>query len=262
MCALNISPETTIPWPPVNFPHDLSGWVCYNWEAEGFEYASLILKYDPELGCFARAPAVFSSSVEYFLNRRAEFKRKLKNPEISEAKRVYYKMQEVECKVLANSFYGTVPHPCGPLISGHGRQQISVVNGCVSSFYQHRCPVVYGDTDSVMVAVGYGPGDIPESDVPEAEVSGRERLSGEAESELLEGFTRKARTAIGDKFKRVGEKVPSFLDYVHKALVEDTLGRMYVIGRGNAHQKLVRDPGGTYNRGGLSGVLGQRPGAW
>ena len=46
MCALNISPETTIPWPPTEFPHDLSGWVCYNWEAEGFEYASLILKYD------------------------------------------------------------------------------------------------------------------------------------------------------------------------------------------------------------------------
>lgn len=69
MCALNISPETTILWPPAKFPHDLTGWVCYNWEAEGFEYASLILKYDESRR----------------LNRRAGFKRKLANPDIGEA---------------------------------------------------------------------------------------------------------------------------------------------------------------------------------
>ncbi|KAK2847553.1 hypothetical protein Q5P01_010552 [Channa striata] len=46
MCALNIFPETTVPWPPSRFGHDLTGWVCYSWEAEGFEYASLILRYD------------------------------------------------------------------------------------------------------------------------------------------------------------------------------------------------------------------------
>lgn len=90
--------------------------MCYNWEAEGFEYASLILKYDQTKGCFVRAPAIFSSSVEYHLNQRAEFKRKLNNPDISQAERVYYKMQEGECKVLANSFYGMAPHSCGPLI--------------------------------------------------------------------------------------------------------------------------------------------------
>ncbi len=155
MCALNISPETTIPWPPAHFPHDLSGWVCYNWEEEGFQYATLILKYDPDRGEFVRAPAIFASSVEYYLNRRAEFKKKLlTGPDISKAERAYYKMQEVECKLLANSFYGTAPHPCGLLISGHGRQQISVVNNCVSDFYHHCCPVIYGDTDSVMVSVG------------------------------------------------------------------------------------------------------------
>ena len=49
---------------------------------------------------------MFASSVEHFLNQRAEFKRKLKKPDISEAERVYYKTQEAECKVLANSFYG------------------------------------------------------------------------------------------------------------------------------------------------------------
>lgn len=83
VCALNISPETTIPWPPVKFPQYLSGWVCYNWEAEGFEYTSLILKYDQTQGGFVCAPAIFSSSVEYYLNQRDEFKRKLKKPDIS-----------------------------------------------------------------------------------------------------------------------------------------------------------------------------------
>lgn len=261
MCALNISPETTIPWPPVKFPHDLSGWVCYNWEAEGFEYASLILKYDQAQGGFVRAPAIFSSSVEYYLNQRAEFKRKIKNPDISKAERVYYKMQEGECKVLANSFYGTAPHPCGPLISGHGRQQISVVNSCVSTFYQHRCPVVYGDTDSVMVSVGYGPGDLPESDVPNVDVHRGEAPGGETENKLLESFACRARTAMGDKFKRVGEQVPDFLDYVHTALVEDTLKRMYVIGRGNTHQKVVRDPRGTFTKEGYPVYVAGVPGS-
>ena len=249
MCALNISPETTIPWPPVDFPHDLSGWVCYNWEAEGFEYATLILKYDQTQGGFVRAPAVFSSSVEYYLNRRAEYKRKLKDPYVGEVERVYYKTQEGECKVLANSFYGTAPHPCGPLISGHGRQQISVVNSCVATFYQHRCPVVYGDTDSVMVAAGYGPEDLPESEVPGDSRDARSSPE-ENENDLLESFARKARKATADKFKRAGAQVPAFLDYVHTALVEDTLQRMYVIGSGNIPQKVVRDPRGTFTKEG------------
>ncbi|KAK5600756.1 hypothetical protein CRENBAI_010609 [Crenichthys baileyi] len=51
MCAFNISPETIV-LPAYNkFPYNLSGWVCFNWEAEGFEYASLILKYDQKHGC-------------------------------------------------------------------------------------------------------------------------------------------------------------------------------------------------------------------
>lgn len=259
MCALNISPETTVPWPPVKFPHDLSGWVCYNWEAEGFEYTSLILKYNKTKRRFVRVPAVFSSSVEYYLNQRAEFKMKLKNPDISEVERVYYKMQEGECKVQANSFYGTAPHPCGPLISGHGRQQISVVNSCVSTFYRHRCPVVYGDTDSVMVSVGYGPEDLPESCVPE--VSRGEMSAQESENKLLESFACKARVALGDKFKRAGERVPAFLEYVHTALVEDTLKRMYVIGRGNTHQKLTRDPRGTFTKEGYPVYMARVPGS-
>ena len=262
MCALNISPETTIPWPPVDFPHDLSGWVCYNWEAEGFEYASLILKYDQAQGCLVRAPAIFSSSVEYYLNQRAEFKRKLKDPEISEAERVYCKTLEGECKVLANSFYGTAPHPCGPLISGHGRQQISVVNSCVSTFYKHRCPVVYGDTDSVMVSVGHGPGDQAESQVADVDIAGDgDALARKPENELLETFAGKARMALGDKFRRAGEQVPAFLDYVHTALVEDTLTRMYMIGSGNKHQKLERDPKGTFTKEGYPVYVTEVPGS-
>lgn len=262
MCALNISPETTIPWPPVDFPHDLSGWVCYNWEAEGFQYASLILKYDQTQGCFIRAPGIFSSSVEYYLNQRAEFKRKLKNPDISEADRVYYKLQEGECKVLANSFYGTAPRPCGPLISGHGRQQIAIVNNCVSTFYQHSCPVVYGDTDSVMVSVGYGPRDIPERDVSDVVVHRTDTpRSGDTDIKLLESFACNARTAVGDMFKRAGSQVPAFLDYVHTALVEDTLGRMYVIGRGNTHRKVVRDPKGTFTKEGYPVFVAGVPGS-
>lgn len=260
MCALNISPETTIPWPPVKFPHDLSGWVCYNWEAEGFEYASLILKYDQSRGGFVREPAVLSSSVEYYLDQRAELKRKLQSPDIGRVDRVYCETQEGECKVLANSFYGTAPHPCGPLISGHGRRQISVVNNCVSTFYQHRCPVVYGDTDSVMVSVGYGPEDLPEPDVPDVERGDDSSVREAAENDLLlESFARQARTAMGDKFKRAGAQVPAFLDYVHAALVEDTLERMYVIGRGNIAQKVVRDPDGTFTEEGYPVYVARVP---
>ncbi|KAK2812508.1 hypothetical protein Q5P01_000008 [Channa striata] len=189
MCALNISPETTVPWPRA--AGHLTGWVCYSWEAEGFEYASLILRYDRDRREFTRAPAVFSSSVEHYLNKRAGFKAKLKDPALSDAERVYYKMQEGECKVMANSFYGTAPLPCGPLISGHGRRQISVVNECVSSFYRHSCPVLYGDTDSVMVSVGYGPEDPPERGLRCAERvrGGRDLPSAEdSEKELLEDF--------------------------------------------------------------------------
>lgn len=261
MCALNISPETTIPWPPVEFPHDLTGWVCYNWEAEGFEYASLILKYDKNKGAFVRAPAVLSSSVEYYLNQRAEFKRKLDNPVISEAERVYYKKQEGECKVLANSFYGTAPQPCGPLISGHGRQQISVVNSCVSTFYQHCCPVVYGDTDSVMVSVGYGPEDRPEIDLSDVHINRDNTPGRETETQVLESFACKARTALSEKFKRAGRQAPAFLDYVHTALVEDTLKRMYVIGRGNTHQNIIRDPKGTFTEEGYPVYVARVPGS-
>lgn len=263
MCALNISPETTIPWPPATFPHDLSGWVCYSWEVEGFEYASLILKYDGTRCGFVRAPAILSSSVEYYLDRRAEYKQKLANREIGEAERVYYKTQEGECKVLANSFYGTAPHPCGPLISGHGRQQISVVNSCVSKFYQHHYPVVYGDTDSVMVSVGYGPPDLPEDDLPDVHVRNGDSLSSSSyrDEEGLEGFASKARKALNEKFKRVGAEVPAFLNYVHKTLVEDTLGRMHIIGRGNTHQKVVRDPGGAFTEEGYPVYVAKVPGS-
>ncbi|KAG7326079.1 hypothetical protein KOW79_011004 [Hemibagrus wyckioides] len=208
--------------------------VCYSWEAEGFQYASLILKYNLDQRAFVRQPAVFSSSVEYYLNQRAQFKTKLKNPDNSEFDCVYYKMQEGECKVLANSFYGTPPHSCGPLISGHGRQQISVVNSCVATFYRHCCPVVYGDTDSVMALVGYGPGDLPEHE---------------------------AHDAIAEKFKRAGAQVPEFLDYVHKTLVEDTLKRMYVIGKGNVHQQIVRDPEGSFTEHGYPVYVARVPGS-
>ncbi|KAK2832722.1 hypothetical protein Q5P01_016611 [Channa striata] len=229
MCTLNISPETTVPWPPSRFGHDLTGWVCYSWEAEGFEYASLILRYDRDRCEFTRAPAVFSSSVEHYLNKRAGFKAKLKDPALSDAERVYYKMQEGECKVMANSFYGTAPLPCGPLISAHGRRQISVVNECVSSFYHHSCPMLYGDTDSVMVSVGYGPEDPPERGLRCAERvrGGRDLPSAEdSEKELLEDFACSARAAVADKFKRAGSRVPEFLACVHRTLVEDTLKRM------------------------------------
>lgn len=259
MCALNISPETTVPWPPKDFPHDLSGWVCYSWEAEGFKYASLVLKYDNAKRQFAQAPGVFASSVAYYLNQRADYKRKLQNPDIADSDRVYYKLQEGECKVLANSFYGTAPHPCGPLISGHGRQQISVVNNCVSRFYQHKCPVVYGDTDSVMVAVGYGPDDIAEADLSDAKV-GTGSLDAEAERGELHQFAHQGRIAMGDKFKRAGERVPEFLDYVHAALVEDVLRRMYVIGPCNEHQRVIRDPNGSVTKQGYPVYLAKVPG--
>lgn len=259
MCALNISPETTIPWPPVDFPHDLSGWICYSWEAEGHEYASLILKYDERTGSYIRAPGVFASSVEYYLNQRSAFKAKLKDPAVGDAERIYFKLQEGECKVMANSFYGTAPYPCGPLISGHGRQQIAVVNNCVSEFYRHKCPVVYGDTDSVMVAVGYGPGDSVEIDVPDA-VRDREMNSQQQKASLRQ-FAYKAQEAIRSKLKRVGEQVPDFLQYVHVALVEDVLKRMYVIGRDNKHEKLHRDPQGNLTDEGYPVYLARVPGA-
>lgn len=60
MCALNISPETTVPWPPADFPHNIRGWVCYRWDVEGFPYASLILKYDDNARAFRRASGVFA----------------------------------------------------------------------------------------------------------------------------------------------------------------------------------------------------------
>ncbi|KAK2812862.1 hypothetical protein Q5P01_000939 [Channa striata] len=264
MCALNISPETTVPWPPSRFGHDLTGWVCYSWEAEGFEYASLILRYDRDRREFTRAPAVFSSSVEHYLNKRAGFKAKLKDPALSDAERVYYKMQEGECKVMANSFYGTAPLPCGPLISGHGRRQISVVNECVSSFYRHSCPVLYGDTDSVMVSVGYGPEDPPERGLRCAERvrGGRDLPSAEdSEKELLEDFARSARAAVADKFKRAGSRVPEFLACVHRTLVEDTLKRMYVIERGNVPVRAIRDPEGGFTEEGYPVYVVRTPGS-
>lgn len=256
MCALNISPETTIPWPPANFPHDIQGWVCYRWDVEGFPCASLILKYDDDTRSFRRASGVFASSVEYYLNQRAEFKRKLKSPTISESERVYYKLQEGECKVLANSFYGTAPHPCGPLISGHGRRQIAVVNGCVSSFYRHKCPVIYGDTDSVMVAVGYGPDDRVESDLSSEH---RGELSSAAEKERLSAFANRAREAIRSKFKSAGDEVPAFLRHVHRELVEDALKRMYVIKPHNRHEALIKDPQGRLTSLGYPIYLAMSP---
>ncbi|KAK7915608.1 hypothetical protein WMY93_011369 [Mugilogobius chulae] len=255
MCALNISPETTIPWPPHAFPHDLSGCVCYSWQLEGFEYASLILKYDTQTGSFERQPAVFARSVEHYLNHRVDCKNKIKNLDIGQAERAYYKMKEGECKVLANSFYGTAPHPCGPLISAHGRQQIAIVNSCVSSFYQHCSPVIYGDTDSVMVSVGYGPGQAVESEVPNVIW---DRDNGDANT--LEEFSQAAMKALLDKFDCASQQVPSFLHCVHKTLVEDTLERMYFIGNGNSHQKVIRDPEGAYTDSGFPVYVVQVPG--
>ncbi|KAF0029324.1 hypothetical protein F2P81_018429 [Scophthalmus maximus] len=247
MCALNISPETTVPWPPSRFGHDLTGWVCYNWEAEGFEYASLILRYDRDRGEFVRAPAVFSSSVEHYLNRRAEFKEKLKDPALGDPERLYYKLQEGECKFMANSFYETAPLPCGPLTSGHGRRQISMVNECVSSFYRHSCPMLYGDTDSVMVSVGSS---ISTDGEPEGD-----------EKNLLEDFASLSRAAMADKFKRAGSQVPEFLACVHRTLVEDTLKRMYVIESGNVPVRAIRDPKGTFTEDGYPVYAFRTPGA-
>nr|BBA49171.1 DNA polymerase [Oryzias latipes] len=257
MCALNISPETTVPWPPRSFPHDLSGWVVYKWEAEGFEYATLILRYDADRAVFERAPAVFSSSVEHYLNRRDEFKAKLKDPALCDAERAYYKVQEAECKVMANSFYGTAPPPCGSLISGHGRRQISVVNDCVSTFYKNRCPVMYGDTDSVMVSAGYGPDDLPESDVSDEQPGDGE--SPELETERLRNFAAASLAALGAKFERAASEVPGFLRYVHLALVEDTLKRMYTIERGNEPVAVIRDPEGAFTEEGYPVYVAQTP---
>lgn len=196
--------------------------------------------------------------MEWYLNQRAEFKRKLKSPTVSESERVYYKLQEGECKVLANSFYGTAPHPCGPLISGHGQRQIAVVNGCVSSFYRHNCPVIYGDTDSVMVAAGYGPDDDDESDLS-SEHRAAERSAQEEEEARLRAFADRARDAIRSKFKSAGDEVPAFLRHVHRELVEDALKRMYVIGPHNRHEKLTRDPRGGVTAQGYPVYLARSP---
>lgn len=99
-----------------------------------------------------------------------------------------------------------------------------------------------------MVAVGYGPRDLPESDEPDVDVRRDDAPGRESENELLKSFACKARAALCDKFRRAGAQVPAFLDYVHKAWVEDTLERMYVIGRDNTHQKVVRDPRGTFTK--------------
>lgn len=261
MCALNISPETTVPWPPRSFPHDLTGWVVYNWEAEGFEYATLVLRYDADRGVFERAPAVFSSSVAHYLNKRLEFKAMLKDPALGDAERTYYKVQEAECKVMANSFYGTAPSPCGSLISGHGRRQITVVNDCVSVFFKNRCPVMYGDTDSVMVSVGYGPEDRPESDVPDERLSGGDESeeTPAREAERLRRFAGAARAALEAKFKRAASEVPGFIQHVHRALVEDTLKRMYVIERGNEPVAVIRDPEGARTEEGYPVYVARAP---
>lgn len=58
MCALNISPETTVPWPPKDFPHVLSGWVCYSWEAEGFKYK----RVSTDIRSISKLPRVVSLS--------------------------------------------------------------------------------------------------------------------------------------------------------------------------------------------------------
>ncbi|KAK7878266.1 hypothetical protein WMY93_031085 [Mugilogobius chulae] len=240
MCALNVSPDTLIPWPPVHFPHDLSGWVCYSWEAEGFPFASLILKHDRLRGEFVRAPGVLPSAVQHYLELRSAFKTTLSTSILEEAERQYYRLQETECKVIANSFYGTAGPPCGPLLAAHGRRQISLVNDCVSSYFGHRFPAIYGDTDSVMVSCGYGPEDGIERDV-----SCMHTLSGEEclDAEALPRFAEEARTALENKFKRCVGSASEFVDHVHKVLVEDALERMYVIGRGNESHRVVRATG-------------------
>ena len=67
-----------------------------------------------------------------------------------------------------------------------------------------------------MVSVGYGPGDLPETDVPdECSREEKKKEEEEEEQEHLVSFARNARVAMGDKFKRAGAQVPAFLDCVH-----------------------------------------------
>lgn len=59
--------------------------------------------------------------------------------------------------------------------------------------------------------------------MPDVDDRRDDALGRDMENELLESFACKAQTAMGDK--RAGAQVPAFLDYVHTALVEDTLER-------------------------------------
>lgn len=136
MLALNISSETMLPWPVSEIEHDLSGWVCYRWDAEVFHnYATKIMRFDGAAGVFVRDRGTMASAMERYLERRAQYKVMLKDDSYNSTQKSFFKAQEGVSKVLANSFYGTAG-PCGPIVSGHGRRQIEVVNKCASSFFK------------------------------------------------------------------------------------------------------------------------------
>lgn len=61
------------------------------------------------------------------------------------------------------------------------------------------------------------------------------------------------------KLKKAGAQVPAFLKYVHATLVEDTLERMFVIGGGNVHRKLTRDPMGRFTEEGYPVYVAKVP---
>ena len=245
MSALNISPETTVPWPPNVFDHDLSDWLCYNWEAEGFKCASLIMKYDRVVQRFVRDDGIMNASMERYYERRARCKQQLKTPGLSEDKRAYLELQVLECKILMNSFYGTAG-ACGPLISAAGRQQFSVVRGCTSEFFGSKnSALLYGDTDSFMTVVGYGP-----RDEPELELEDRvEDPPPGTEAGRLAEFAARARAAAAQKLARSERQVPAFRGFVHRRAIEDMLGRLYVIGHMNSARKAFRDPAGAQTMG-------------
>ena len=238
MSALNISFESTVPWPPKDFDHDLSGWLCYNWEAEGFKCASLIMKYCNIRQTFIRNDGIMNASMERYHNRRAQCKQQLKDPGLSKDRRAYLELQMLECKVLLNSFYGTAG-ACGPLISAAGRRQFSVVRECISEFFNSkRSELLYGDTDSVMLVVGYGP-----QEEPEPELDDRvDEAQPDTETSGLAEFSKNAREAIILKLARAEMQVPAFRKFVHKRILEDMLSRLYLIGHKNSTQKAVKAP--------------------
>ncbi|KAK5610238.1 hypothetical protein CRENBAI_008725 [Crenichthys baileyi] len=92
---------------------------------------------------------------------------------------------------------------------------------------------MYGDTYSVIVTVGYGPGDSPESEVNESQ-----RYTWHHPTQ--------------SKSERTWQNV-------HGALIKDTLNCIYVIGAGNRPEKLIRDPEGRRTKEGYPIYLARVP---